>query len=54
MIIAIFGILNREGIQVPRIRVQQMLKEIDPEGSKLRRRHRLKRRVYINPGPDYA
>ena len=31
-----------------------MLKEIDPEGSELRRRHRLKRRVYINQGPDYA
>ena len=31
-----------------------MLKEIDPEGSELRRRHRLKRRVYVNQGPDYT
>ena len=31
-----------------------MLKETDPEGSELRRRHRLKRRVYVNQGPDYA
>ena len=50
----IWHILNRDGIQIPRIRVQQMLKEIDPEGSELRRRHRLKTRVYANQGPDYA
>ena len=50
----IWHILNRDGIQIPRIRVQQMLKEIDPEGSELRRRHRLKTRVYVNQGPDYA
>ena len=31
-----------------------MLKEIDPEASELRRRHRLKWRVYVNQGPDYA
>ena len=31
-----------------------MLKGTDPEGSELRRRHRLKRRVYVNQGPDYA
>ena len=30
-----------------------MLKEIDSEGSELRR-HRLKRRVYVNQGFDYA
>ena len=30
-----------------------MLKEIDLKGSELRRRHRLKRRVYLNQGPDY-
>ena len=50
----IWHILNRDGIQIPRIRVQQMLKEIDPEGSELRRRHRLKRQVNVNQGPDYA
>ena len=31
-----------------------MLKEIDPKGSELKRRHRLKRQVYINQGPDYS
>ena len=46
-------ILNREGIRIPRIRVRQMLKEIDAERSELWRRHRLKRRVYVNQGPDY-
>ena len=49
----IWHILNRQGIQTPRIIVQQMLKEIDPEGSELMRRHRLKRRLYVNQGPDY-
>ena len=29
-----------------------MLKEIDPEGNELRRRHRLKTRFYVNQGPD--
>ena len=48
----IWHILNREGIQIPRIRVQQMLKEIDPEGSKLRRRHQLKTQIYVNQGSD--
>ena len=50
----IWHILNRDGIQIPRIRVQQMLKEIDPEGSELRRRHRLKTRIYVKQGSDYA
>ena len=31
-----------------------MLKEIDPKGSELKRRHRLKRQVYTNQGPDYS
>ena len=50
----VWHILRREGIQIPRIRVQQLLREIDPEGSELRRRHRLKRQVNVNQGPDYA
>ena len=48
----IWHILNRDGIQIPRIRVQQMLKEIDPEGSELRRRHQLKTQIYVNQGCD--
>ena len=31
-----------------------MLKEIDPEGSELRRRHRLKTQIYVNQGSDYV
>ena len=50
----IWHILNRDGIQIPRIRVQQMLKEIDPEGSELRRRHRLKTQIYVNQDSDYV
>ena len=46
--------LELEGIRVPRIIVQDLLKEMDPEGSELRRKHRLKRRVYQNPGPNYS
>ena len=37
--------LELEGIRVPRIIAQDLLKEMDPEGSELRRKHRLKRRV---------
>ena len=52
--IGIWHILNREGIQIQQIRVQKMLKEIYLEGIELRRRHRLKRQVYVNQGTDYA
>ena len=31
-----------------------MLKEIDPEGSELRRRRRLKTQIYVNQGSDYV
>ena len=42
------------GILVPRNLVQIRLKELDPQGSQDRRRHRLKRRVYNVPGPNYC
>ena len=51
---SIWHTVELEGIRVPRIIVQDLLKEIDPEGSELRRKHRLKRRVYQNPGPNYS
>lgn len=41
-------------MRVPRNVVQQLLKEIDPEGISMRRAHRLKRRAYHNLGPNYA
>ena len=50
----IWHTLQMEGIRVPRTYVQCCLKDIDPEGSERRRSHRLQRRVYRNPGPDFA
>jgi hypothetical protein len=41
-------------IQAPRSMVQRILRALDPEGSDDRRSHRLKRRRYINPGPNFA
>ncbi len=38
--------LKMEGLQVPRIVVQETLKELDPEGTERRKAHRLKRRQY--------
>ena len=46
--------LELEGLRVPRIVVQEIVKELDPEGSELRKSHCLKRRQYHNPGPNYA
>jgi len=46
--------LELEGIYVPRLFVQLYLKEIDPDGCDHRKRHKLKRRVYQNPGPNAA
>lgn len=43
-----------EGLHVPRSVIQILLKEVDPEGSKLRKRNKLQRRQYNNPGPNYA
>lgn len=42
-----------EGLRVPRVIVEDMLKELDPEGTERRKAHRLKRRCYHNPGPNY-
>ena len=46
--------LKMEGLQVPRIVVQEILKELDPEGTERRKAHRLKRRQYHNPGPNHS
>ena len=47
--------LKMEGLQIPRIRVvQEILKELDPEGTERRKAHRLKRRQYHNPGPNHS
>lgn len=47
-------LLLKYNIQVPRHTVQILLHELDPEGSELRRAHRLRRRKYINPGPNFC
>ena len=51
---SVWHTLQLEGLRVPRIIVQQLLREIDPEGVSARKGHRLKRRVYSNPGPNYS
>ena len=42
--------LRLRGYQVPRIVVQLLVRELDPEGCEMRRQHKLKRRVYRNRG----
>ena len=44
--------LQLKGYQVPRQVVELLLRELDPDGSQLRKRHKLKRRQYHNPGPN--
>ena len=43
-----------EGTQVPRRFVEWSLKEIDPTRCELRRKHGIKRRQYLNSGPNFA
>ena len=42
------------GINVPRSAIEVLLREMDQEGTRLRQAHRLKRRKYTNPGPNYC
>lgn len=46
--------LEIEGLRLPRSIVQAILKDVDPRGTALRRRHRLHRREYHSPGPNFA
>ena len=46
--------LEMKGLRVPRIIVQDILKELDPDGCNLRKARRLRRRIYHNPGPNHA
>ena len=45
---------SKYAMQVPRLAVQTLLREMDPEGSRLRQAKRLRRRNYLNPGPNYC
>ena len=49
---SVWHTLRLEGFQVPRQTVEQYLREMDPEGCEARTRRRLKRRVYVNQGPN--
>jgi hypothetical protein len=51
---SIWHTLQMNGMRVPRLVVKLLLREIDPEGVSERRKHRLKRRIYYNPGPNYT
>ena len=51
---AVWHSLQLNGVRVPRYAVQLLLREIDPEGTEERKAHRLKRRIYHNPGPNYS
>ncbi len=51
---SIWHTLQLNGVRIPRSVVQALLKEIDPEGTALRQRHRLRRRQYVNPGPNFS
>jgi hypothetical protein len=42
------------GITVKRDTVMQLLREMDPEGTELRRTRRLHRRTYSSPGPNHC
>ena len=46
--------LRLKGIQVPRRVVEELCRELDPVGCHERKAHRLQRRQYTNPGPNFA
>ena len=46
--------LRTEGHQVPRRIVEQLMRELDPEGCEIRRAKRLRRRTYRVPGPNFC
>ena len=45
--------LERKGLVVRKHDVRLLVKELDPEGVMLRKRRRLCRRKYSNPGPSF-
>lgn len=46
--------LREKQIKVTQHSVRNILKSLDPAGVELRKRRRLKRRDYVNPGPNFA
>lgn len=51
---SIWHSLQLNGIRVPRIVIEQIVRELDPEGVQQRAARRLRRRVYHNPGPNHS
>ena len=49
---SIWHTLQRKGVRVPRSAVEEIVREVDPEGVKERKAHRLHRREYICSGPN--
>jgi hypothetical protein len=45
---------SKYGVNVPTSVVQVLLAELDPVGTQQRKAHRLKRRQYSSPGPNYC
>eukprot|EP00794_Sanderia_malayensis_P013090 gene13091-14432_t len=50
---SIWHTLEMEGTRIPRSVVEAMLREIDREGTALRRKDQLRRREYVNPGQTF-
>ena len=46
--------LRTEGHQVPRRIIEQLMRELDPDGCEVRRAKRLRRRTYRVPGPNFC
>ncbi len=46
--------LRLKGMTVPRCVVEEIYREVDPNGTVERKAHRLRRRRYTNPGPNFA
>ncbi len=51
---SVWHTIRLEGMQVPRKVVQNTLRELGPEGCEERRAKCLRRRRYINPGPNHV
>ena len=51
---SIWNSLQMNGMRVPRIVIEQLVRELDPGGGQGRKAHRLKRRTYQNAGPNHS
>ena len=44
----------KQNIQAKRATVERLLREVYPEGTEQRKRHKFGRRQYVNPGPNWC